>query len=145
MWTCCERICLQLASKPRPPTGSSQKTYSDSCNVITTRRYPWGIQRLVSTRRGGFWSSQNSKCQYLPKFQFFLGGGGGYSGVVKTQNAKICLNSILFGGRGYSGVVKTQSAKICLNFNGGGYSGVVKTQNVKICLNFNFQGGGILE
>ena len=49
------------------------------------------------------------------------------------------------GGRGYSGVVKTQSAKICLNFNfrgwgwvcGVGYSGVGKTQSAKICLKQN--------
>ena len=61
---------------------------------------------------GALWSSQNSKCQDLPKFQL----EGGYSGVVKTQSAKICLN-FNFRGRGYSGVVKTQSAKICLNFN----------------------------
>ena len=50
------------------------------------------------------------------------------------------------GGTGYSGVAKTQSAKICLKFNfrgeGGGYSGVVKTQSAKICLKFNFQAGG---
>ena len=87
------------------------------------------------------WSSQNSNCQDLPKFQF--SGEGRYSGVVKT--AKIPN----FNLGGYSGVVKTQTAKICLNFNfRGGYSGVVKTQTAKICLNFNgdgMGGGGTLE
>ena len=50
-------------------------------------------------------------------------------------------------GGGYSGVVKTQITKICLNFNflEEGYSGVVKTQSAKICLNFNFPGGGFFD
>ena len=66
--------------------------------------------------------SQNSKCQDLPKFQFWGGEGGTLSQV------------------------KTQSAKIYLNFNfcgeGGGTLSQVKTQSAKICLNFNFRGGG---
>ena len=48
----------------------------------------------------------------------------------------------------YTGVVKTESAKICLNLNfrgwegGWGYTGVVKTQSAKIWQNFHFGGGG---
>ena len=38
---------------------------------------------------GGHSGSQNSKCQDLPKFQFW--GKGGIL-EVKTQGAKICLN-----------------------------------------------------
>ena len=98
----------------------------------------------LNFRVGVLWSSENSKCQDLPKFK--LGGGaGGYSGVVKTLSAKICLN-LNFRGEGYPGVVKTQSAKICLNLNfqGGGYSEVVKTQSAKICLNLIFLGGGVV-
>ena len=60
-----------------------------------TRRYPRGIQILVSTYllgaqfAGGvvFWASQNSKVikyQDLPKFQF---GGGGYSPQVKSEKS----------------------------------------------------------
>ena len=41
--------------------------------------------------------NQNSKCQDLPKFQF-SGGGGGTLSQVKTQSAKICLNSNFQGG-----------------------------------------------
>ena len=91
-----------------------------------------------------FCSSQNSKCQDLPKFQF-----QGEGVCCRSQNSK-CQDQDLpkfqFGGEGCSVVVKTQSAKICLNFNfqwGGGGSVVVKTQSGKICLNFNFQGEGV--
>ena len=51
----------------------------------------------------------------------------------------------LQGEGGYSVVVKTQSAKICLNFNlgeGGRYSCQVKTQTAKIWPTFHFQGWG---
>ena len=98
---------------------------------------------------GVLWSSQNSKYQDLPKFQSFGSwllnsnfwkGAGGYSGVVKTQSTKICLNFNFEGG--YSGVVKTLSAIDLAKFQlGGMYSGVVKTQSAKICLNFNFWEG----
>ena len=77
---------------------------------ISTRKYPRGIQKWVSTYvlpktgRGVSWGSQNSK----------------YS---KCQ-AKICLNlnwrGVGEGEGGYSGVVKTQSAKSCQNFHFGG-------------------------
>ena len=126
-------------------------------NIYKTRRYPWGIQRLVSTYSNcnPVLGSQNSKCQDLPKF--LLGGGGvfcssqnskcqdllkcKFSGggawwrvfcSSQTQSANIYLNFNFQGGEGYSCQVKTQSANICLNFNfwvgGGGYSCQVKTQ-----------------
>ena len=71
--------------------------------ISQTRWYPQGIQELVSTyvlskfqfSEGGV--IQNWKCQNLTKFQF--SGGSGYSWVVKTQSAKICLN-FSFGGLG---------------------------------------------
>ena len=66
---------------------------------------------------GGFWGeegysgkSKYSKCQGLPKFQFFLGGG--WLGVLESQN--------------------TQSAKVCLNFNGGGGGGFWKVKILKV-------------
>ena len=62
---------------------------------IQTRWYPWGIQILVSTYIfcwGGFWASQNSKvpkCQDIPKFEFFWGGGGGILGKSKLKSPKV--------------------------------------------------------
>ena len=63
-----------------------------------TRRYPWGIQQLVSTHQlphksgGGSpdqLKSQNPKCQDLPKFSL---GGGVYSRPTQIRSAKICPN-----------------------------------------------------
>ena len=59
---------------------------------------------------------------HIRKLPPATGLGGGYSGVVKTEIAKICLNFNFRGwgwgwGVGYSGVGKTQSAKICLKQN----------------------------
>ena len=72
-----------------------------------TRRYPWGIQWLVSTHSNFSWGvlslgSQNSKWQVLTNFSL----GGGYSWVVKTQSAKYCpiFHFKGRGGRGYSGI-----------------------------------------
>ena len=84
----------------------------------------------LSVGGGGYSRSQNSKCQDLPKFQFFQWGRGGTLEVT-TQSAKICLNFNFLGGGTLE--VKTQSVKICLNFNlcvgeGGRYSG---SQNSK--------------
>ena len=110
------------------------------------RRYPGGIQQLVSTHsncnpvvvvgEGVFLGSQKSKCQVLSKFQF-LGwvGEWGYSWVVKTQSAKFCPNFNFFGGGGgiFFGSQKSKCS-ILLKFKcsgvgeGGGYSLVVKTQ-----------------
>ena len=116
-----------------------------------------------ATVGGGYSEVKYSKCQDLPKFQFFWRGGG----ILKsnTQSAKICLIFNFLGGDSevkYSkcqdlpkfqffwrggGILKsnTQSAKICLIFNFGG--GILKsnTQSAKICLIFNFFGGGILK
>ena len=58
-----------------------------TCCTYRTRRYPWGIQRLVPTHSskgcsglGGevFLATQNLKSQALTKFSF--GGGGGVLG-----------------------------------------------------------------
>ena len=86
-----------------------------------TRRYPWGIQRIVSTYSN-------------------YSGGGVLEG--KTQSAKICL--ILHFQLGGVLEGKTQNAKICLilNFQLGGVL-EVKTQSAKICPNFNFRGLGV--
>ena len=56
---------------------------------------------------GGAYSqpSQNSKCQDLPKFQFF-GGEGGTLSQAKTQSAKICLNLNFHGGGGGGSVLR---------------------------------------
>ena len=64
-------------------------------NQKQTRRYPWGIQRLVSTHPncnilfsgvggGVFLDSQNSKCQVLANFLFSGVGGGVFLG---SQNS----------------------------------------------------------
>ena len=54
------------------------------------------FQDLPKFQFSGGWvfcTSQNSKFQDLPKFQFSGGGGGcGSSVPVKSQSAKICLN-----------------------------------------------------
>ena len=72
---------------------------------------------------GGYSEVKYSKCQDLPKFQFFFWGGG----ILKSN---------------------TQSAKICLNFNlgGGGYS-EVKYSKCQDLPKFQFsgRGGGVLE
>ena len=60
----------------------------------STRRYPWGIQRLVS------------------KHSNFHPGAGGWSRSTETQSAKICPRS-----------TATESAKICPNLHGGGGAG----------------------
>ena len=78
---------------------------------VTTRWYPWGIQRLVST----YSNRQNSKCQDLPKLQW---GGGG---VVPSQNSK-CQDMTKFQFSGGEGGCSAKSKlkgqrKICLNFN----------------------------
>ena len=53
-----------------------RKAYMEEQNNFTTRRYPWGIQRLVSTHSGGgvFLATQKSKSQVLINFHF-LGRG----------------------------------------------------------------------
>ena len=56
-----------------------------------------------------FFSSQNSKCQDLPKFQFF--GRGVCSVVVKTRSAK---------EGGWWGVLCSSQNSKCQDFNGGG-------------------------
>ena len=88
-----------------------------------TRRYPWGIQRLVSTYSNcnPVLGSQNWKCQDLPKFQFsrvFLDK----SRTPLVQNSK-CQDLANFsfrggGGGGYSWPGKNRVflpkwAKIC--------------------------------
>ena len=70
-------------------------------------------------------------------------GGRGVFWKVKTQSAKICLNSNFQGG---GDVLESQNPKCQdlskFQFSGGGVFWKVKTQNAKICLNFNFRGGG---
>ena len=105
-------------------------------NAVQTRRYPWGIQWLVST----YSNHQNPKCQDLPKIQL----GGGVLESQNTQSAKICLNFNLGEGAVLESQ-NTKSAKIYLNFHFGWWGdGVLESQNTqsaKICLNFNWGGG----
>ena len=70
---------------------------------------PWAIQQrknmilnkiqsakiCLNFNWGVSYSSENPKCQDLPKFKF---EGRGCSVVVKTQSAKICLNFHFLGG-----------------------------------------------
>ena len=76
---------------------------------------------------GVFYSSQNSKCQDLSKFQF---SGEGVFCTSQTQKCQDLPKFQLLAGRGCSVVVKTESTKICLNFNfgGGGRRGVFCTK-----------------
>ena len=85
--------------------------------------------------------SQNPKCQDLPKFEFFLGGG-----VLESQNPKCQdLPKFEFGGGGGS-VLESQNPKCQdlskFEFFGGRCSGKIKTQSAKICPNSIFRGGG---
>ena len=83
--------------------------------------------------------TEKSKCQDLPKFQFF---GGGIL-KLKSQSAKICLNFNFFGGGGIL-KLKSQSAKIPRSLPKFKFWGGIlklKSQSAKICLNFNFQVG----
>ena len=66
----------------------------------------------------GAFISQNSKCQHLPNFQFF----GGYSCLVKTASAKICLTSNL------RAVVYSCQVKIWPTFHFRGWEGVFFTR-----------------
>ena len=106
----------------------------------STRWYPRGIQKLVSTYDLPD-SGPTGKCQ----------DGGGFSGV-RTENTQSAKNYLNFNLRGGGGCVvwteNTQIAKIYLNLNfrGGGYSGV-RTENTE-CQDlpkFKFSGGGTLE
>ena len=91
---------------------------------------------------GGYSGVKYSKCQDLPKFQFWGGYSGvKYSGVKYSKCQDLPKFQFFFGGGGTL-ESSTQSAKICLNFNlGEGGTLVSNTQSAKICLNFNFQGG----
>ena len=74
--------------------------------------------------------------------------GGGYSDLNFGQ----LKSEVHILGGGYSGVVKTQNAKICLNFNFGGglrgegegvlWSSQIKTQSQDLA-KFQFLGGGV--
>ena len=46
---------------------------------------------------GGYSETEKSKCQDLPKFQFFWGGAGGGILKLKSQSAKISDNFHLGG------------------------------------------------
>ena len=80
----------------------------------TTRRDPWGIQRLVST----YPNHQNPRSVQIS----ILGGRGGRGCSGKSEpKVPRSVQISIFGGRG-EGLfwkVKTQSAKICQNFNFG--------------------------
>ena len=80
---------------------SSHARYNEQEKTLyKTKWYPWGIQKLVSTcefpetQGGGLvnWGSQNSKVLSPAEISIFGGGGGGSTGVVKTQSAKSCPN-----------------------------------------------------
>ena len=72
---------------------------------------------FVGGEWGGYSATNKSKCQDLPKFEFF--GRGGIL-QLKSQSAKIYLNWNFSGG----GILqlKSQSAKINDNSGRGGYS-----------------------
>ena len=79
---------------------------------------------------GGYSATKKSKCQDLPKLEFFRGGGGILQ--LKSQSAKIYLNWNFSGGGGIL-QLKSESTKIYLNWNflgewGGGYSATKKSK-----------------
>ena len=97
---------------------------------------PRGIQKLVSTYGGRYSGVKYSKCQDLPKFQFFWGGT---NKMVSMGDTEISLH-IRGGGTLES---NTQSAKICLNFYWGGYSGV-KYSKCQDLPKFQWGGGALV-
>ena len=92
-----------------------------------TRRYPWGIQRLVSihqlphkSRGGGgeLWTNSNPKSLNLIKFSF---GGGG---VLWTNSNPKFPNLVKFSFGGYSWPTQTWSHhQIFISAGGGGGGG----------------------
>ena len=104
------------------PLGTYIVQFHSMVSHNLTRRFPWGIQRLVSTYSNcnPILGSQNWKCQDLPKFQFsrvFLDK----SRTPLVQNSK-CQDLANFsfpgGGWGYSWPGKNRVflpkwAKIC--------------------------------
>ena len=112
------------------------------------RRYPWGIQRLVSTHSGGggvILTTQDWKCQVLPSFsfleegsildyskvkgpssdQFSLAGEGGGGEITDYSKVKGPSSAQFFTGEEeYSWLHKTQF----FIFGGRGYSWLLKTQ-----------------
>ena len=97
--------------------------------------------------------SQNSKCQDLPKFQFF-GGGVILCQVKKNPKCQDLPKFQYSGGGGEGGDTLPSQNPKCQDlpkFQWGGEGArvllcqvKVKTQSAKICLNFNFRGGGAL-
>ena len=88
---------------------------------------------------GVFLGSWNSKCQDLPKYKFSGGGEGTGEVFLDSQNSK-CQD---LSREGYSWVVKTQSAKICLNLNGGGaFLGSQYSECQDLPKSESFGGGG---
>ena len=107
-FTYCIVICSWGFSKPmrnensanvHPSNRRKARSYPHTNSQLQQeKRYPWGIQQLVSTHSncnsmggggggGGFLGSQKSKGHVRAKFQF--SGEGGNSWVVKTQSAKL--------------------------------------------------------
>ena len=120
-------INISLHIQKLPPATWGGGGYSDlNFGQLTSEVSIWGWG-------GGNLSSQNFKCQDLPKFQFW--GGGVYSDLNFGQ----LKSEVFIWGGGYSdlnfGQLKPEV------FIGGGQ---VKTQSAKICLNFNWGGGGFL-
>ena len=111
-----------------------------SGETIVTRRYSWGIQRLVSTHSNCYFSWGGGvffKLKVPSSGQLFIWGGGS-SWVVKTQSAKFWPTFHWGGGiLGY--------AKFWPTFHWGGgrelYSWVVKTQSTKFWPTFHWGEG----
>ena len=91
---------------------------------------------------GGYSETEKSKCQDLPKFQFFWGGGYSETEKSKCQD----LPKFQFGGGGDSETEKSKCQDLpkisIFGVGWGGWGGILKlkSQSAKICPNFNFGG-----
>ena len=116
--------CGSFSYMPRSSVGG------DLCSICRgtklTRRYPWGIQRLVSTHQFPPVPDQlNPKCQGLHLFVCVgWGWGVGDLGLDQlNQSAKICPNLHLGGGCWWSRPTqpKCQDLSKCTFGGGGGW------------------------
>ena len=73
--------------------GYSETEKSQSAKICLKLNFPCG---------GVFWNWKVTKCQDLPKVEFYLGGD---SETEKSQSAKICLKLNFTWGGGYSETV----------------------------------------
>ena len=148
-WNLYVRVIQNLLQLERNKwNGNVKNAERLTITIITskTRRYPWGIQRRVSTHRGGVTPDQ-FKSQVPRSVQIFISGGGlvgvgWYSIPTQIRSAKICPNFHFWGRVGGSGwwVVVVVGGGRCgaVMIEGGSQTQI---PNAKICADFHLGGG----